>query len=119
MSVTIRLAKFGRKHAPSYKIVVANTRDKRNGRFLDVLGHFNPSTNPTSFDIDKTKYEDWKNKGALTTKAVEKLVAGTYEYVKYDPNKKDEEPEAAKAEEAKTEEATETETKEESEESSE
>lgn len=85
MSVTVRLARFGKRNAPSYKIVVAKTRGKRNGKFLDILGYFNPSKTPAEFEIDKEKYTEWRNKGALTTTAVEKLIEGTYKYVKYNP----------------------------------
>lgn len=88
MSVTIRLARIGKKNAPAYKIVVANTRDKRNGRFLDVLGYFNPSEGEKNQRIDKEKYDAWKAKGALSTDAVEKLIAGTYKYKVYNPNGK-------------------------------
>ena len=78
MSVTIRLAKFGKRHQPSYRIVVANTKDKRNGKFLDTLGHYNPSETPVSFKYDKEKYKEWLGKGALVTDAVKNIVAGTY-----------------------------------------
>lgn len=91
MSITIRLAKIGRKNAPAYRIVVANTKSKRNGKVLDILGHYNPSTNPIDLKIDKDRYMEWKDKGALSTKAVEDLVTGTYEFKKYEPNKKKEE----------------------------
>ncbi len=85
MSVTIRLARTGKKNAPTYKVVVANTRDKRNGKFLDILGYYNPQTTPAESKIDQKKYADWKAKGALTTEAVVKIAAGEYKYVKYNP----------------------------------
>jgi len=88
MSISIRLAKFGKKNAPTYKVVVANTKDKRNGRFIDVLGFYNPHQKNNLFNIDKTKYGEWQKKGAITTQAVEKLFSGKYEYVKYDPKAK-------------------------------
>lgn len=97
MSVTIRLARVGKKNAPAYKIVVAQTRDKRTGKYLDVLGYFNPSESPDSYEIDKDKYQEWKDKGALSTEAVEKLVAGTYEYKVYNPNAAEEAEEAGEA----------------------
>lgn len=106
MSVTIRLARTGKKNAPSYKIVVANTKDKRSGRFLDVLGHYNPSCQPELFKMDKKKYEEWKKKGALCTKAVENLAVGTYTYIKYVPKTKkkgEEKEEPEKASEPKEE----------------
>jgi small subunit ribosomal protein S16 len=87
MSVTIRLARTGRKNQPAYKIVVSNTRDKRNGRFVDILGHFNPTTTPAEFSYNKEKYEKWSKTGALITEAVKKLIEGKYEYTKYEPRK--------------------------------
>lgn len=108
MSVTIRLAKFGKRNAPSYRVVVANTRDKRNGKFLDTLGFFNPSDKTTKFTVDKKKYEEWKAKGALVTKAVEKLIDGTYEYIKYEPKKQEKKPrENGQPQEKKTDEPNE------------
>lgn len=83
MSVTIRLARVGRKNLPAFKIVVSNTRDKRNGRFIDVIGHFNPSMKPESFSYDKAKYEEWTKKGALPTETVKKLIAGEYKFEPY------------------------------------
>lgn len=85
MSVSIRLAKFGKRHAPSYRVVVTKTKTKRNGKFIEILGFFNPSDHTTEFTLDKEKYEDWVKKGAIVSDAVKKLVDGTYEYVKYDP----------------------------------
>ncbi|MBT6401325.1 30S ribosomal protein S16 [candidate division WWE3 bacterium] len=83
MSVTIRLARIGKRNAPAYKVVVANTRDKRNGRFLEVLGHYNPSNNPVLLEIDTKKVDEWKGKGAMISDAVTKLIDGTYEYQPY------------------------------------
>ncbi len=85
MSVTIRLARIGRKNLPAYKVVVSNTRDKRNGRFVDLIGHFNPSVTPQEFKYDKEKFEKWVKNGALVTKSVQKLIDGKYEYLKYTP----------------------------------
>ncbi|HLC93794.1 MAG TPA: 30S ribosomal protein S16 [Patescibacteria group bacterium] len=87
MSVTIRLAKVGKKNAPSYKVVVANTRDKRTGRYVDVLGYYNPSTKPAEFKVNKDRIEYWKKQGALTTEAINKLMEGKYTYIKYNPKK--------------------------------
>ncbi len=87
MSVSIRLAKFGKKHAPSYRVVVTQTRTKRNGAFIDIIGHYNPSDSTKEFTLDKKIYEDWVSKGAIVSDAVKKLVEGTYEYKKYEPKK--------------------------------
>ncbi len=95
MSVTIRLAQIGKTNSPAFKVVVSNTRDKRNGRFLDILGHYNPSNNPVLLDIDKKKYEEWKGKGAMVTSAVEQLVEGKYEFTPYTRQNEGEAKEAA------------------------
>lgn len=65
-------------------VVATNTRDKRYGRFLEILGFFNPNQKDT-FNIDKEKFEKWKNTGALVSKAVNSLINKTYKYVKYNP----------------------------------
>jgi len=87
MSVSIRLAKFGKKHAPSYRVVVTKTRTKRNGAFIDIIGHYNPSDHTKEFTIDKKLYEEWVGKGAIVSDAVKQLIEGTYEYIKYEPKK--------------------------------
>lgn len=104
MSVKIRLTRVGRKKAPSFKIIVANTRGKRYGKFLDVIGHYNPSHNPALFSMDEEKYNEWIAKGAQATEAVQKLKEGTYEYKHYDP-RAEAEAEKAAAEAAKRAEA--------------
>ena len=93
MSVTIRLSRTGRKNQPTYKLVVSNTKDKRYGKFVDILGYFNPFDPEKKFSYDKEKFEKWKKQGALVTTAVDKLINGKYEFVKYDPKKIKEEKE--------------------------
>lgn len=102
MSVTIRLARVGKRNAPAYKVVASKTKNKRTGKFLDVLGYYNPSEDPNAFEIDMEKYKEWKNNGALSTQAVEKLIAGTYKYKVYNPDQQ-EESEAESKEEKKEE----------------
>lgn len=84
MSIKIRLAKLGKKNAPAYKVVVAQTRSKRNGKFLDLLGEFNPVTDakPT---VNQVKLDQWIAKGAQITDAVKQMLEGTYKYAKYNP----------------------------------
>jgi small subunit ribosomal protein S16 len=84
MSIKIRLAKTGKKNAPAFKIVVAQTRTKRNGKYLDILGDYNPVMGGKPV-IDKTKLDEWVKKGALITEPVKKMVEGTYKYEKYNP----------------------------------
>jgi small subunit ribosomal protein S16 len=70
----IRLRRMGAIRQPHYRIVVADARAPRDGRFLEILGHYNPRTNPATIQVDVTKYEEWKRKGAQPTGAVERLV---------------------------------------------
>ncbi|OGC57802.1 30S ribosomal protein S16 [candidate division WWE3 bacterium RIFCSPLOWO2_12_FULL_36_10] len=88
MSITIRLAKFGKKFAPSYKIVVSETRNKRNGRYVDVLGHYSPLAPSNNLALDKEKYKKWVENGATVSESVTELMNGTYTYVKYTPKTK-------------------------------
>ena len=83
--IRIRLAKKGRKNAPSYRIVVANSTSPRDGRHIEIVGFYNPSHNPTLFEYDKAKYESWVKKGAQPSEAVVKLVSGKYKFEKYNP----------------------------------
>jgi small subunit ribosomal protein S16 len=70
----IRLRRMGAIRQPHYRIVVADSRSPRDGRFLESIGHYNPLTDPATIQIDVTKYESWKSKGAQPTNAVASLV---------------------------------------------
>ena len=83
MSVTIRLARIGRRNLPSFRLVVSNTRDKRNGKFLEILGHFNPSGSKVLFDYDKERFEYWRKNGAMISKSAQELVDGKYTFKPY------------------------------------
>lgn len=67
MSVKIRLQRHGKKGKPFYHIVVADSRAKRDGRFIQKLGTYNPITNPATIDLDVNSAVDWLNKGAQPT----------------------------------------------------
>ena len=70
----IRLRRMGAIRQPHYRIVVADARAPRDGAFIESLGHYNPRTNPATIQVDVTKYEEWKRKGAQPTEAVVSLV---------------------------------------------
>ena len=70
----IRLRRIGAIRQPHYRIVVADARSPRDGRFFEILGHYNPRTDPPTIQVDLAKYEDWKRKGAQPTEAVERLI---------------------------------------------
>lgn len=64
MAVRIRLKRMGAKKRPFYRLVVADSRAARDGRFLDTLGYYNPITDPAQLEIDKEKALSWLKKGA-------------------------------------------------------
>ncbi len=64
MATRIRLQRHGRKARPIFKIVVADTRSKRDGKFIENLGQYNPNTNPATIDLDFDRALDWVMKGA-------------------------------------------------------
>jgi len=73
MSVKLRLAKTGRKHQISFRIVAQDTRNKRDGKFLEILGFYNPHNHP-QVEINMKKVSNWIQKGAKPTEAVAKLL---------------------------------------------
>lgn len=75
MAVKIRLARHGAKKAPYYRVVVADGRARRDGRFIEIVGRYNPRTQPSTVELDVEKVEAWMAKGAQPTEAVEKLLA--------------------------------------------
>ena len=71
----IRLARTGKKKQPTYRVVVADARKPRDGGYVEILGHYNPRTEPTTFVIDADKVKDWLSKGAQPTDRISKLLA--------------------------------------------
>jgi small subunit ribosomal protein S16 len=74
MSVKIRLNRMGAKKRPFYRLVVADSRSPRNGRFIEILGHYNPIVEPVEFVVDKEKTQDWLKKGAQPSETVKRLL---------------------------------------------
>mgnify|MGYP003511543136 FL=1 len=73
MAVKIRLNRMGAKKNPFYRIVVADSRAPRDGRFIEVLGNYDPSQNPAVVTVDEEKVLDWMGKGAQPTDTVKNL----------------------------------------------
>ncbi|MEO0254247.1 MAG: 30S ribosomal protein S16 [candidate division WOR-3 bacterium] len=69
----IRLARFGKNKEPRYRIVVMDSRNKREGRVIDIIGHYDPKRD-SDFKIDLQKIEEWTSKGAKMTERVISLV---------------------------------------------
>jgi small subunit ribosomal protein S16 len=74
MAVRIRLTRLGRKKKPFYRIIVANSENKRDGKFLDIVGTYDPCKEPAAITFDNTKLQDWLGKGALPTTTVQSLI---------------------------------------------
>ncbi len=74
MAVKIRLRRMGQKKAPFYRIVVADSRSPRDGRFIEQIGHYNPMTDPAEVQIDAEKAAQWIKNGAQPTDTVRALL---------------------------------------------
>lgn len=74
MAVKIRLARHGSKKRPYYRIVVANSTCRRDGRFIDQVGTYNPLTEPATVKIDMAKVDEWVAKGAQPTDTAKRLI---------------------------------------------
>ena len=74
MAVKMRLRRMGQKKAPFYRIVVADSRSPRDGRFIEQLGHYNPMTDPAEVVIDAEKAAKWIKNGAQPTDTVRALL---------------------------------------------
>ena len=75
MPVKIRLARHGKKHHAYYHIVVADSRAPRDGRFIEVIGKYNPNTNPATIEINNELALSWLNKGAKPTETTKAILA--------------------------------------------
>jgi small subunit ribosomal protein S16 len=74
MAVHIRLARHGTKKSPYYRIVVTDSRNPRDGRFVEKLGAYNPVAEPKTFDIQRSRYEYWRSKGAQPSATLVQLL---------------------------------------------
>ncbi|HEY6015291.1 MAG TPA: 30S ribosomal protein S16 [Gaiellaceae bacterium] len=74
MAVKLRLARVGSKKNPIYRVVAADERSPRDGKFLEIVGRYNPQTDPSTIELDEAKVKDWLAKGAQPTDAVRKLL---------------------------------------------
>ena len=74
MAVKIRLTRVGSKKNPIYRVVVAAALAPRDGRVNEIVGRYNPPTEPTTIDLDEAKIKDWMSKGAQPTAPVSRLI---------------------------------------------
>ncbi|HEX5449830.1 MAG TPA: 30S ribosomal protein S16 [Gaiellaceae bacterium] len=74
MAVKLRLTRVGSKKNPIYRVVAADSRSPRDGKFLEIVGRYNPQTDPSTIELDEAKVKDWLSKGAQPSGTVAKLL---------------------------------------------
>jgi small subunit ribosomal protein S16 len=74
LATRIRLARVGSKKNPIYRVVVADGRSPRDGRFIEIVGRYNPQTDPSTIDLDQAKIDEWISKGAQPSDTVKRLM---------------------------------------------
>ena len=74
MAVKLRLMRMGKKKQPTYRVVAADARSPRNGRFIEIIGTYDPRQEPSVVKIDTAKAADWISKGAQPTETVARLI---------------------------------------------
>ena len=82
MAVHIRLRRTGTTKKPAYRVVVADSRAARDGRFIEVIGHYNPMTKPPTLKIETEKAAEWIKKGAQPSNTVKTLLAAVQKAAK-------------------------------------
>ena len=88
--VRIRLRRTGLRHQPSYRIVVADIESPRDGRFLEIVGNYNPTTDPFTFDVKEDRIYEWMKNGAQPSESVLKLFKSAGVIDRYERYKKGE-----------------------------
>jgi small subunit ribosomal protein S16 len=74
VAVKLRLTRVGSKKNPIYRVVAADSRSPRDGKFIEIIGRYNPQTDPSTIELDEQKVKDWLGKGAQPTESVRRLL---------------------------------------------
>jgi small subunit ribosomal protein S16 len=74
MAVRMRLTRVGSKKNPIYRVVVADSRSPRDGKFIEIVGRYNPQTDPSTIELDEEKVREWLGKGATPSGTVARLL---------------------------------------------
>jgi small subunit ribosomal protein S16 len=85
MSVRVRLTRVGSKKNPIWRVVVADQRSPRDGRFIETIGHYNPQTEPSTIRIDEERFQHWLARGAQPTGTVKQLMKAQAKGLTADP----------------------------------
>ena len=74
MAVKLRLTRVGSKKNPIYRVVAADSRSPRDGKFIEIVGRYNPQTDPSTIELNEEKIKAWLDKGAQPTESVRRLL---------------------------------------------
>jgi small subunit ribosomal protein S16 len=74
LAVKMRLTRVGSKKNPIYRVVIADSRSPRDGKFIEIVGRYNPQTDPSTIELKEEKVREWLAKGAQPTDSVRKLL---------------------------------------------
>ena len=74
MAARIRLTRVGSNKNPIYRVVVADARSPRDGKFIEIVGQYNPQTDPSTINLDEERVRDWIGKGAQPSNSVKRLL---------------------------------------------
>jgi small subunit ribosomal protein S16 len=74
VAVKLRLTRVGSKKNPIYRVVAADSRSPRDGKFIEIVGRYNPQTDPSTIELDEQKVKSWLKKGARPTNTVRRLL---------------------------------------------
>ena len=74
MAVRMRLTRVGSKKNPIYRVVVADSHSPRDGKFIEIVGRYNPQTDPSTIELDEERIKDWLSKGAQPSATVQRLL---------------------------------------------
>ena len=88
MSVKLRLTRVGKTKQPQYRVIAADCRRPRNGRFIEILGQYNPRSEPSVLNIDNAKAVKWLQQGAQPTERVRKLLEISGAWAEFTASKK-------------------------------
>ncbi len=89
MAVKLRLKRMGAKQKPFYRIVAADSRSPRDGRFIEIVGTYDPTKKDNNITVDEEKITKWLNNGAQPTDTVKSILSTTGIWAKYKSNKKE------------------------------
>jgi len=73
MAISVRLFRLGKKDKPFYRIVVADKKNKREGKYIEEIGYYNPLKEPTEIKINKERLEYWLSRGAILSEGLKKI----------------------------------------------